>query len=254
MKWKMFGALAISIGMCSQGMAFELLNRMMSVGHGHRNCCEPTCCVADNNCCEPSCCVADNACCDKGCEPSCCVAEPACCANPCEQKCCKQRKGCDLFSGLKDVFKRNRCKKSCCEQASCCEPSCCVADNACCNKGCEPSCCVVDNCCNKGCEPSCCVASSACCEPACCEQKCCKKQRKGLLDRLFGGCKKKSCCETTCCTTAAACGCNGGHGAPVPAEGGAIDVAPPAPPAPTADPSARYNARRVVPTSARLAY
>lgn len=166
MKWKMFGALAISIGMCSQGMAFELLNRMMSVGHGHRNCCEPTCCVADNAC-EPSCCVASNA----------------------------------------------------------CEPSCCVVENAC--------------------EPACCVNP--------CEQKCCKKQRKGLLDHLFGKRCKKSCCDSVCTTAAGSCGCNGGHGAPVPAEG-AIDVAPPAPPAPTADPSARYNARRVVPTSARLTY
>ncbi len=235
MKWKMFGALAISIGMCSQGMAFELLNRMMSVGHGHRNCCEPTCCVADNAC-EPSCCVASNAC-----EPSCCVVEnacePACCVNPCEQKCCKKR-GCDLFSGLKDVFKKHR-KKSCCVSA--CEPSCCVADNACCEKACEPSCCVVE----KACEPACCVNP--------CEQKCCKKQRKGLLDHLFGKRCKKSCCDSVCTTAAGSCGCNGGHGAPVPAEG-AIDVAPPAPPAPTADPSARYNARRVVPTSARLTY
>ena len=90
MKWNMLlGALAVSVGLCSQSFGATLLDRMLGTGCGCNSCCEtaPSCCAAaEPSCCakaEPSCCAPAAA------EPSCCApaaptceAAPSCCAAP----------------------------------------------------------------------------------------------------------------------------------------------------------------------------
>ena len=74
MKWNMvFGALVVSVGLCSQSFGFELLDRMLGLNDcGCNSCCQKSC--------EPACG------CDKGCEPSLlrrrklAVPQPTCCA------------------------------------------------------------------------------------------------------------------------------------------------------------------------------
>ena len=58
MKWNMvFGALVVSVGLCSQSFGFELLERMLGLNDcGCNSCCQQAC--------QPSCG------CDKGCEPA----------------------------------------------------------------------------------------------------------------------------------------------------------------------------------------
>lgn len=239
MKWNMiFGALVVSVGLCSQSFGFELLDRMLGYRSGGcggcNSCCEATCCDAEPSCCaaEPTCCAAEPACCAA--EPSCCEA-PACdscnSCNSCDSGC--GHKHCGLFGGLKGMFACHGCKKSC---APACEPTCCEAEPACCAA--EPTCCEA---------PACDSCNS--CNSGCSKKKCCG----GLLGGLFH-CKKKSCCKTSCCQTSccdnngcAGGGCNScGGGAPAAAESGS-DV-PPAPP--VADQSASVRGkRRVVQTS-----
>src|SRR5437870_1917674 len=91
MKWNMvFGALVVSVGLCSQSFGFELLDRMLGL----------------NDCGCNSCCQAAPSCgCDKGCEPSCC-AEQSCCAAPS----CAAAPSC--------------CAAPSCGQSSCCRKSC----------------------------------------------------------------------------------------------------------------------------------
>src|SRR5688572_16489983 len=95
MRWNMvFGALVVSVGLCSQSFGFGLLDRMLGLNDcGCNSCCESAC--------EPSCG------CDKGCEPTCCAQEKSCCAE--EQSCCAQEQSCCAA------------EQSCgCEQQSCC--------------------------------------------------------------------------------------------------------------------------------------
>lgn len=122
------------------------------------SCCEPTCCepaCCEPACCEPacepacgeqSCCDSCNSCCRpklclfgrlKGlfdchrcgkqscCEPACgeqaccepACAEPACCEQSCCDPCnsCCKRKRCGFLANL---FKKHRCKSSCCNSCS----------------------------------------------------------------------------------------------------------------------------------------
>ena len=60
-----FGALLVSVALCSQGFGFELLDRMLGLNCG--GCGECKAC-------------AKVACCEKA--GKCCCPEPACCAKP----------------------------------------------------------------------------------------------------------------------------------------------------------------------------
>jgi len=121
MRWNMFfGALILSVGLCSQSFGFELLDRMLGYGGGCG--------------CEPSCCAKP--CCAKPCCPKPCCAKP-CCPKPCCAKpCCKSRcGGCDLFGGLNGLF---CCKSRCGGNRGCgCQPSCAAPQDC----GCAKSCC-----------------------------------------------------------------------------------------------------------------
>lgn len=224
-----FGALLVSVALCSQGFGFDLLDRMLGLNCGG--------CGTCNSCCETACC-----------EPAakCCAPEPACCEPECcEPQCCKP--ACDLFAGLKGLFDcRRRCTAGCCEPECCEAPKCCTPEPQCC----EPACCEKPKCCEpKCCEPACCEKPD-CCEPDCCNS--CRKKRciclpnLGLLDGLGDlfkcrrCCRKPSCCGDTCCGA----GCNGGAAAPAQAPD---TEAAPLPKAPVADPSASiYRYRRIV--------
>jgi hypothetical protein len=118
-----------------------------SNGYGGGCSAEPTCCApveasccAPAACCEPTCC-APAACCNA--DPTCCAPAPAsCCDEGCG--CSVKKKGCGLFSKIKNMFKRN---KGC--GGGCCEPTCCApAEPTCCAPA-EPTCCapVDPNCC-----------------------------------------------------------------------------------------------------------
>ncbi len=226
MKWNIWiGALAVSVGLCSQSFGFELLEQMLGLRH-HGSCCQPTCCEPEPTCCEPepSCCDPEPACCEP--EPSCCEPEPSCCepADCCASSCCSKR--CGLFDGLHGLFDLtcNRCKKSSCCETSCCDP-----------------------------EPSCCEPEPSCCEPV----SCCSKKRHcgGLLAGLFK--HHNRCCKpaSSCCSTASSC-CGGGS-VSYGGEGGTVheaDEAAPMPPAPMPDPSASLQRKGfVIPTSGRVA-
>lgn len=238
MKWNMlFGALVVSVGLCSQSFGFELLDRLLGASSGGcggcNSCCEASCCDA-----EPSCCAAEPTCCAAA--PTCCAAEPTCCeasacdsCNSCNTGCCK-KKHCGLFGGCHGLFGGcHSCKKSCCAPA--CEPTCCAAP---------------------ACEPACCAAEPTCCEaPACnsCNSGCCKKKHCGLFSGLFH-CKKSCCNSCSSCNSCNSCcgdnnGCAGGCnscGGGAAADSGS-DV-PPAPP--VADQSASVQGkRRIVQTS-----
>jgi hypothetical protein len=244
MKWNMlFGALVVSVGLCSQSFGFELLDRMLGIngyggGGGCSSCCEPTCCSAEPTCCAaaPSCC--EPTCAAPACEPTCCEAAPSCC-DPCNtcnscNSCCKKK--CHLFGGLGGLFDCHKCKKSCCAPA--CEPTCCEA---------APSCCSA--------EPTCCDAAPSCGDPcnSCCNTGCCKKKCGGLLG-LFKCHKSCNSCNTCCSSPCNSCagGCSScGDAAPAaaPAAADAAGDVPPSPP--IADQSASIQGkRRVVRTSA----
>ncbi len=220
-----FGALLVSVALCSQGFGFGLLDNVLGLNNGgccgccEKACCEPACC--EKPCCEPccdlfgglkgllsckSCGCCEPACCEEACcEPACC--EEACCEPACCESCCKPC--CDLFGGLKGLLS--------CKSCGCCEPACC--EEACCEKAC--------------CEPKCC--EETCCEPRCRKQRCItvRLPNLGLLDAIGDLlCCKKSCCCESCCDA-----CGNGVPAAAPAE-----EAAPLPPAPKADdPTASLN-------------
>src|SRR6187551_920138 len=136
MKWNMvFGALVVSVGLCSQSFGFELLERMLGLNDcGCNSCCQSACepsCGCDKGC-EPSCCAQEKSCCAA--EQSCCAAEPSCgcAAEPscgCQQSCCGRRHHGDLFCGLRGLFDCHKCHKSC---GCAAEPSCgCAAEASC---------------------------------------------------------------------------------------------------------------------------
>ena len=186
MRWNMvFGALVVSIGLCSQSFGLELLDRMLglnSYGCGSEPaCCEPACgCDA-----EPACgCDTQPACGCDSCESSCCDAAP----------CCKKRCG---GHGLLDGLFGHLGHKGC-GSCSSCEPACgCDAQPAC---GCDSCSCDATPCCNKR-----------------------GHRHFGLLDGLFRhgghghGCGCSSCggCDS-CGAPAASAPADSGDAAPMP--------------------------------------
>ena len=73
-----FGALLVSVALCSQGFGFELLDRMLGLNCGGcgecKACAKVACCEKAGKCCCP--------------EPACgCCAKPACCAKACGLLC-----------------------------------------------------------------------------------------------------------------------------------------------------------------------
>jgi len=225
MRWRMvLGALVVSASMCSQSFGLELLDRLL----GLDNCCGG--CGSCAQCAEPACapCQAARACAP---EPACCEPEPCC--DPCGRRC-------DLFSGLRDLFKCNRCGRNSCGCEPACEPACETCKPACepaCAPSCEPSCRprglrLLRPACRTACQPSC----EPACEPAC--NPCARSCRRGLrlrdLDILgLFSCNCRSCCDP--CGQSAGCGCGAGTGAP--AAAGEAQPAGEAP-APAPDPSA----------------
>ncbi len=199
-----FGALLVSVALCSQGFGFELLDRMLGLNGGcgdNKACakvatCDPCAKVAACDPCAKACCP----------EPACC--DPACCDPCCGQKChncCRITPVRDLFGGLKDLFE---CKGTYCEPvcAPACDPACNQACEAACDPCCDPckvkkcrtprrckkSCC--DTCCTPACDPAC--EKVAACDPTCeptCKPKCHKLYRRPvveLLEALFGGLRR----------------------------------------------------------------
>jgi hypothetical protein len=240
-----FGALLVSVALCSQGFGFELLDRMLGLNGGGCGECKACAKVA---CCEKAgkCCCPEPACCEKACrvKPTCC-AKPTCCEKTCGcEKCrkCRATPVRDLFDNIKDLFeaKGYTCETKCCKAAKCCcpEPVCCgkVSPKACEKVACESTCGRVKKL-HKGCSA---------CGPATCEKvaqpKCHKLYRRPvveLLESLFAHkCGKCGGCEVGCEVCG---GCSGAAPAPAAAPAKAPAKAPeaaPLPAAPKADPSA----------------
>ncbi|MEN6405238.1 MAG: hypothetical protein ABFC77_02080 [Thermoguttaceae bacterium] len=255
-----FGALLVSVALCSQGFGLELLDRMLGLNCGGCGECKACAKVA---CCEKACPKACVPACEKACPKACVPACEKACPKACEKVICGEPK-CkkyhatpvrDLFDNIKDMFEA---KASICEAPKACEPTSCAKA---CPKACEPACekaCKVKHCrkvkacepvCAKACEPVCAKA----CEPVCAKApKCHKLYRRPvleLLEDLFGSCKK---CDNGGCE--AACGCNGAAPAtkaPAAAPAKAPEAAP-LPAAPKADPSASIQSRGIYQASRSL--
>ena len=111
-----FGALLVSVALCSQAFAGEILDRVLGLNGGG---CGPSGTAA---CCDPV----------KACEPACekTACEPNCC-----KPCCQPVR--ELFGNLKDLVACKRCGKvrCCCPKpvcaAPCGDPTCCEAPKAC---------------------------------------------------------------------------------------------------------------------------
>jgi hypothetical protein len=246
-----FGALLVSVVMCSQGFGFELLDRMLGLNSGGCGDCKACTKVA-------------------ACDP---CAKVACAQPTCEQANCGQCTRCkkcritpvrDLFDGLKDMFEA---------KGSVCEPAACGACKGCCPEPCEKAACCepckVKKCrkvrCEKACDPCCPATCEKACEKACgpvacepvCQPKCHKLYRRPvleLLEALFGDCGK-SCgtCEAGSCETA--CGCGGAAPAKAPAAAPAKapeEKAAPLPVAPKPDASAAIQTRGIYQASRSL--
>ena len=101
-----FGALLVSVALCSQGFGFELLDRMLGLNCGGCGECKACAKVA---CCEKACpkACAKVVSCEKACPKAC---EPACGDTGCgECKKCRCTPVRDLFAGLKDMFEAKGC-------------------------------------------------------------------------------------------------------------------------------------------------
>ena len=229
-----FGALLVSVALCSQGFGFELLDRVL--GRDNGGCGECKACKAAP--CEP---------CAKTCEPcakTCakpCV--PAVCEKPCGKR-CHATPVRDLFDNIKDMFEA----KACVVESGCCEKACC--DKGCCAKGCCEKACGAKGCCEKACcAKGCC--EKACCAPTCekvCKPKTHKLYRRPLvelLESLFG-CDE---CNNGCCE--AACGCGGAAPATTPKTPAKGTEAAPVP-APKADPQASIQGSGIYQASRSL--
>lgn len=227
-----FGALLVSVALCSQGFGFELLDRMLGLNGGGCGECNACAKVAP---CDP-------------------CAKVAACPAPCDKAACGQT-GCgegkkcrptpvrDLFCNIADMFESKgvQCEpvavKECAAPAAC-EPTCEKAKKcrkARCEKACNP------------CEP----AAKAACEPACekpCEPKCHKLYRRPVLELI----EKLFCCDKNKCVAGCETGCETGCGgttvpgkAPAAAPAKAPEAAAPLPAAPKADPSASIQSRSI---------
>jgi len=228
-----FGALLVSVALCSQGFGFELLDRMLGLNGGGCGECNACAKVAP---CEP---------CAKTCAPVACC-EKATCGERC--KVCRPTPVRDLFANMKDLFEAKGCQV---DPVGCCEaPKCCP----------EPTCCEKPKCCHKvRCAKPCCEKACKACEPACCEKPCKPKCHKlyrrpvlELLENLFGN---DTCGEAGC---EAACGGCGGTTvpgkAPVTAPAKAPEQAAPLPsaPNPKPDPQASIQTRGIYQASRTL--
>ena len=244
-----FGALLVSVALCSQGFGFELLDRMLGLNSGGCGECKACAKVA---CCDPCTKVAA---CDP-CAKACCP-EPACCEKACPQLACCEQATCgkckkcrptpvrDLFGNLKDLFEAKGCY---------CEPVCQPACDPACGNTCEPACeqsCKTKRCrkqrCAKACDPCGPATCEPACEPTCVQPKCHKLYRRPLvelLENLFGG---RNCgCGMATCGDSCGVGCGGAAPAPAmktPAK--APEKAAPLPKAPKADPSASIPTRGI---------
>jgi hypothetical protein len=253
-----FGALLVSVALCSQGFGFELLDRMLGLNCG--GCGEYKAC-AKVACCEP----AAKACCP---EPACC-AKPACCEKACGHcnkcRCTPVR---DLFAGLHDLFecKGVQCDPCGCQAAKGCCPEPAVCGKACgyqkacgCEKACKVKKCRKVHCGEKACgacDPACAKAcgnpcEKVACEPVC-EPKCHKLYRRPvveLLEALFGDRPCGQPCGQAVCGD---CG-----GAPAPKAGSsptkAQEQPAPLPTAPKSDPSASIPSRGIYQAARGLA-
>jgi hypothetical protein len=251
-----FGALLVSVALCSQGFSFELLDRMLGLNGGGCGECKACAKVAP---CDPCAKVACPEPCAKACPKVCEQACPKVCDPTCGELNCGKCKRCrptpvrDLFGGLKDLFEAKGCyceTKACEAAKGCCPEPCAKACPKVCEKACMPACepaCKVKKCrkvrCEKACDPCCPVAA---CDPGCepaCQPKCHKLYRRPvieLLDAMFGNRKCGQCggCNTGC---DAGCGCGGAapvNTAPAKTPAKAPEQAAPLPQAPKADPSA----------------
>ena len=236
MKWNMvFGALVVSVGLCSQSFGFELLDRMLGLNDcGCNSCCQKAPSCGCDKGCEPACAAAPSC----AAEPSCCAAEASCCAAP---KCCKSKckSHCNVLGHLHDKLFGCGCKKSCNSCNSCAAaPSCgCAAEPAC--AAAAPSCAA---------EPSC-GCASAC--NSCCKKRCgCGHHLLAFLECKKSHFKRACCssCNSCGCAAEPSCGCGGGGATGA----AAADDAAPMPPAPTADPSASLKGRRVLSASSKV--
>ena len=90
-----FGALLVSVALCSQGFGLELLNNLLGLNSGGCGTC------AKVAACDPACAKV------AACDPAC--AKVAACDPACEKATCSKCKKCratpvrDLFAGLKDL-------------------------------------------------------------------------------------------------------------------------------------------------------
>ncbi|MBU4271942.1 MAG: hypothetical protein KKE86_00445 [Planctomycetes bacterium] len=262
-----FGALLVSVALCSQGFGFELLDRMLGLNCG--GCGDYKACAKVAPC-DP---CAKVACPD----PAACENVAACGSTCSKCKKCRATPVRDLFAGMVDLFE---CKGVTCDANPCDPANACCPEPVTCEKACDPACAkpckvkkfrkqrcakVCDPCCPATCDPACekvaacdpaCEKVAACeptCEPAC-KPKCHKLYRRPvveLLEALFGGrncrCGKAACgdgCET-------ACG-SGGVAPGVKAPAKAPEKAAPLPMAPKADPSAAVPTRGIYQASRSL--
>ncbi len=231
-----FGALLVSVALCSQGFGFELLDRMLGLNGGGCGECKACAKVAP---CEP----CAKACCPEPCAKLACV--PSCE----KEKVCRPTPVRDLFADIADMFKAKgiQCEPvAACEAKGCCpEPACAPCEKVKCKKvRCAKAC--------DACEPAC----KAACEPTCekpCAPKCHKLYRRPVLELLESmfGCDECNECSTGCDT-----GCGGTTAAPAKAPATAPAKAPeaaaPLPVAPKADPSAAIPSRGIYSASRSL--
>lgn len=257
-----FGALLVSVALCSQGFGFELLDRMLGLNGGG--------CGECNAC-------AKVAGCGNACEKAC--PAPAACEQACGEKACGKCRKCyrtpvrDLFAGLKDICesKGTYCEtgacataKGCCPEPAVCEKACPKAcDEVACEKPCRVKKCRKPcrekaNCAPAACEQACAAPCAPACEKAC-EPKCHKLYRRPiveLLENLCGSrkCRKAGCEVGNCEVSCGPAGCDGAapsKAAPAPVK--AAPEAAPLPAAPKADPSASIESRGIFQASRTLA-
>lgn len=235
-----FGALLVSVALCSQGFGFELLDRMLGLNGGGCGECKACAKVAS---CDPVCAKT----CAPACAPKCAKPLPCCPATCDEGKACRPTPIRDLFANIKDLFeaKARQCDPVACEAtkgcATGCAPEACAKPAKCRKVRCEKGC--------NACEPAC----KAACEPACevAKPKCHKLYRRPvleLIEKLFG-CDDDDDCGTGCDT-----GCGS---TTVPSKAGtpakAPEAAAPLPAAPKAtDPSASIQQRGIYQASRSL--
>jgi len=243
-----FGALLVSVALCSQGFGLELLDRMLGLNGGGCGECKVACCDP----CAKACCPEP---CAKACPEPCAQANCGTCCKKCRPTPVR-----DLFANIADMFTAKGVQ---CETVACAAPTACCPEPACCEKPakCRKVRCCKKACCCDPCAKACCdpcekVACQPACEPACQPKvKCHKLYRRPVLELLEAMFGCKDCCNpcgTACCDTG--CGCGGGApaAAPAAAPAKAPEQAAPLPQAPKADPSAAIPSRGIYSASRSL--